>query len=287
MRKLFKKSAVIMAMILVFTSLCGYVYSTDHPKVYDDADLFTDEEEEMLEEMAIKYGEAVRLDLIVYTIDENQNKSVMQIADDFYDYNYFGYDDCDGSGAILLIDMYHRELWMTTAGLAQAYIDENTEDDILDEIQSWVKSGDYYEAAEAFIMGVNEAGEDFIGDSDNDKLLEEWYAGEYSEYDDIAEQLKPNFFTKFENPLLCLGIGLVAALIVVGIMLIRSKTRMTVGSRTYLRNGSLNFPVRNDVFIRTTTTKRVIQSNSGGSGGGSRSHRSSSGRSHGGGGRSF
>ncbi|MDE6698780.1 MAG: TPM domain-containing protein [Lachnospiraceae bacterium] len=287
MRNILKKSLGFIILITVFTGLCGY--TTEHDKVYDEAGLFSQSEISSLTDMAERYGNEVKLDLVVYTVDEYISKSVMETADDFYDDNNFGWDDCDGSGAILLIDMYKRELWLSCAGLAQAYVDEYTEDKILDNIEKYAADGDFYGAATAFMEGVYDAALDFRKDSDYKEILDNWYEGKYDTYDDIAsmvEPKEPNFFTSFKNPLLSMGIGAVCAGIVVGIMCIHSKTRMTVGSRTYI--GNQNFPVRQDNYIRTTTTSRVIQSSSGGSSGGSsHSHHSSSGRSHSGGGRHF
>lgn len=289
MKNIFKKSLSFMMLITIFMGLCGY--SPKHDKVYDEAGLFSESEIEKLTEMAEKYGNEVKLDLVIYTVDKYISKSAMETADDFYDDNYFGWDDCDGSGAILLIDMNKRELWLSCAGLAQAYVDEYTEDIILDDIQEYAIDGDFYGAAKAFIEGVYEAALDFRKDSDYKEVLDNWYAGEYDTYDDIAvmvEPKEPNFFTYFKNPLLSMGIGFVCAAIIVGIMCIHSKTKMSVGSRTYIENQ--RFPVRQDNFIRTTTTSRVIQSSGGGGSShssSSHSHHSSSGRSHSGGGRHF
>ena len=290
MRKLMKKISLLMMLLVTFLSVCGYAYSTNHQKVYDEAGLFTKDEIESIEEMAKKYGDEVQMDLVIYTVDTDKNKSAMQIADDFYDNNNFGYEDCDGSGGLLLIDMYQREIYISFAGLGEAYVDEYTEDDILDVLQEDAHDGEYYDAAVHFIKLVNEAAKDFRSDDDYKEVLENWYNDEYSSYDDIAAMVKPkepNFFTTFKNPLVTLGIAGAIALIVVLIMLYQSKTRMTVGSRTYLAENSLSFPIRSDRFVNKTTTSRTIQTSSSSSGGSSHSHHSSSGRSHSGGGRSF
>lgn len=175
------------------------------------------------------------------------------------------------------------------SGLGIAYIDENTENDILDVLQDDAKAGNYYEAAVHFVKLVNEAATEFRNNDDYKEVLENWYNGEYSTYDDIAamvEPKEPTVFTTFKNPLFTVGVAGVIAIIVVLVMLYQAKTRMTVDSRTYLAQNSLRFPVRNDRFINKTTTSRTIESSSSSSGG-SHSHHSSSGRSHSGGGRSF
>lgn len=289
MRKLMKKISLLTAMLVVFISVCGYAYSTNHKKVYDEAELFTESEIANIEKLAKQYGDEVQMDLVVYTINTNEHKTAREIADDFYDENKFGWEDCDGSGGLLLIDMYQREIYISFAGLGIAYIDENTENDILDVLQDDAKAGNYYEAAVHFVKLVNEAATEFRDNDDYKEVLENWYNGEYSTYDDIAamvEPKEPTFFSYFKNPLYSFGAAGVIAIIVVLVMLYQAKTRMTVDSRTYLAQNSLRFPVRNDRFINKTTTSRTIESSSSSSGG-SHSHHSSSGRSHSGGGRSF
>lgn len=289
MRKLFRKTGLLIMLLTAFVSICGYAYSTDHPKVYDEAGLFLESEVEELEELAKKYGDAVQMDLIVYTVCTNEHKSAREIADDFYDENYFGYEDCDGSGGLLLIDMYQREIYISFAGLGQAYVDEDTENDILDVLQEDAHNSYYYEAAEDFIKLVYQAAIVFRNNDEYAEVLENWYNDEYSTYDDIAklvEPKKPTVFTYLRNPLITCTTAAILAAIVVGVMLYKSATRMSVGSRTYLEENSLRFPVKNDRFITKKTTTRIIESSSSGGGGG-HSHRSSSGRSHSGGGRKF
>lgn len=286
MRKLYNKLLVIMVMMLAFVAFCGY--SDKHKKVYDEAEIYSEAEVKALEELAKTKGESVKLDLVIFTEDTIDVPDPMVAADDFYDENNFGYDDCDGSGAVLYINMYTRKLWLSCAGLAQAYVDEDTENEILDDIQECMMDDDYYEAAVAYINGVTNAAIKFQNNSEYDELLDNWYSGEYDTYDDIADIVfKPEtVFTKFKNPLLSIGIGVGLGLIVILIMVVSQKSSSGANERTYLKKGSLNFPISNDNFVRTATTSRVIQSSSSGGGGG-HSHHSSSGRSHSGGGRSF
>ena len=277
MRK-FKKSIICLIMaISMFASLCGFVY--DHNKVYDDAELFTNAQRRDLEDLAWECGEMDKLDIVIYTTDGGYGiPDDAEIAgEQFFDDHNFGYDDVEGSGVILTINMNDRSIGFSCTGIAQAMIQESDEDRIIDGLIDRAGDGDYYEAAKYFIKSVHECAEEFK--DDYEEIYENWYEGKYAGYYAIAKDVEPNFFTNFKNPLITFLIAGVIALIVVLFMCIGSKTKMTVTSRTYMKNGKML--VQRDVFINKTTTSRTIQSNSSGSrGGGGHSHRSSSGRSH-------
>ena len=70
-------------------------------KIYDFADLLTDEEEKNIYELESKYIKENNLDLVVVTLNNNPylEDSTASYAKDFYTYN-----DFDDNGIILLID---------------------------------------------------------------------------------------------------------------------------------------------------------------------------------------
>lgn len=305
MRKnLFKKLALLSTFVVTSMLMSGYKeaegdgnpddWDIDNTQfVYDYADVFTSSEELELQEMCEKTGKELGLDLVIVAAKDLGGMHEMNYADDFYDYG--GYSE---SGVLYLIDLDHDGIWVSTAGLAMVYIDDYDVETILDEVWVGFEKYDYYRSAEDFVDIVEEIVGDRKDDSDFEELEELWDEGGYDDYDDffavyqdeIYDAYEDNFFTAFKNPLTCMGIGAVVALIAVAIMCFSSSTKMTAGSRTYLRNGSFNILHKFDRFTHTTTTSHKVQSSSGGSsGGGSRghssSHRSSSGRSHGGGGR--
>lgn len=307
MKKKFGK-IVLLAFIIVI-SAGVYAYSPEHPKVFDDADIFTGAEIEGLTRIAKEYGEKYKLDFVVCTVDEDTGKSVRAYADDFYDNGNFGWDDCDGSGFLFLIDMYSREIYISTAGICILYVDDEDVEELLDDAYYYMnmKEAEYAKACEAVFEGVAKCAKDYINDSRHDQFIENWYSGKYDNWDEFYE----DNFTKggsyyyiyeetmgeegseakafFKSPVAIIVVPLVIALIVVSIMAYSRSTKMTVNGKTYLRPGSLNVIRHQDVYINTTTTSRKIESStsSGGGHSGGSSHRSSSGRSHGGGGRGF
>lgn len=304
MRKnIFKKIALLSSFVMTSMFMSGYtaVEGDGNPDqwdidssqfVYDYADVFTSDEELKLQEMCEETGKELGLDMVIVSASDLGGMNERDYADDFYDYG--GYSE---SGILYIIDLDHDGIWVSTSGLAMVYIDDYDVDTILDEVWVGFEAYDYYKSAEDFVDVVDDIVGERKNDSDFEELEELWYEGGYKDYDafvdafedKIYEAYEENFFTTFKNPLPALGVGAIVALIAVLIMCISSGTRMTAGSKTYLKSGSFNILHRFDRFTHTTTTSHKVNSSSGGSSGGSRghssSHRSSSGRSHGGGGR--
>ena len=119
-------------------------------KVYDYADLFTREEEELLYEDVSKFIEKYNMDMVIVTINKNPNLSAKKYADSFYDTNNFGVGT-QNDGILYLIDMDTRNIWITTTGSAiktyEMYIDS-----MLDNYcYKYITKEQYYESADAFV----------------------------------------------------------------------------------------------------------------------------------------
>lgn len=263
-------------------------YDDTESKVYDAADLFTEQEEQELQQFLVSTAKQIKLDLVIATIDYNRGKDSLSYASDFYDDNGFGYDyDC-GSGVIMLIDMDNREVAIYTAGVCRVYLDSRT-DDIIDDITPYLTNGEYMIAADCFIDEVRKLALEAMSDDDYEEAFEAWYSSDYSSisaqnefYDKYVPQ--ENFFTMFKNPLIDIAIAFVVAGVAVLIMRSSSKTKTTVNEKTYMQGGHINLRIRNDQFTHTTTSRVKIQTDNGGSGSGGHGggHVSSSGHSHGG-----
>ena len=282
--KRFKISAILIVFVMSMM-FCGYteVYNEYQSKVYDDAGLFTEYEIDELEEMCINSAMQTKLEVVVATINDSQGKSSMVYADDFYDDMGFGYDQ-GASGLILLMDMDNREIYISTAGIAIEYFNDNDIDNELDDLYDFMVSEDYYNAAVTFINDVN-SHVSYINNQYYDDV-ELWFEGDYTDYKEFEED---NHKSIFANPFIDLGIAIVVSTIIVICMTSKSKSGMTVNANTYINKNKLNIHSSMDTYLRTSVTKTKIQSSSGGGSGhsGGSHHRSSSGRSHGGGGRKF
>lgn len=113
--------------------------NTESPeeRVYDYADVLTDEEEELLREYIAVYEEQKAMDIVIVILDEDMedlmgmdwDEAMQEYAEDFYDDNKFGYDEPYGDGVLLLDNWYAGQAgsWITTAG---RLADEYTADDL-------------------------------------------------------------------------------------------------------------------------------------------------------------
>lgn len=106
-------------------------------RVYDYADVLTDEEEEMLREYIAVYEEQKAMDIVIVILNEDMeslmdmewDEAMEEYAEDFYDDNKFGYDEPYGDGVLLLDNWYEGQAgsWITTAG---RLADEYSQDDL-------------------------------------------------------------------------------------------------------------------------------------------------------------
>jgi uncharacterized protein len=231
------------------TQLYPYRDMIDKPRVYDGAEVFTPSEIRSLEEMYRAAGDKREMDFVIITSRGNLGKGPMAYADDFYDYN--GYAD---SGALFLIDVEERDMWVSTKGAAIDAIDRR-----LDRIQeasldAMSHRDDYYSAAVA--------------------VSKQFYAA-----------TGPLFGLPQIPPFIVLG--LILTVIIVFII----RARYARKDREPVIDPAGNMQAynehNNDVFVRSyvTRVRRSDDSDSGGGGGGT--HTSSSGSSHGGGGWKF
>lgn len=269
--KLLKKIAVFITAAVMCASMAYPAYAENSDKVVDMADLLTDSEEKDLEEVILevisKYGYGY--DIVAVTTNSTDGKTAEEYADDYYDYNGYGYDS-EYSGVILLIDMGDRAWHISTCGKGIKVFSDSDIDGIGEMIVPYMSDGDYASAVASFA---------FCAD-DNIKRYESGDAETVSERD-------------YGHILLVsvLG-GLLVALIVCLIMKSQLKTAVKqFGAGNYIRRGSLNVQYSRDIFLYRTVSRRKIETDSGGhgrsGGGGSSTHVSSSGRSHGGGGGHF
>ncbi len=273
-----KKHLMIIGLILCIIFTCSF---TENQKVYDDADLLTETEEQELQSACIETAKEKGVDIFVVTTDNTKGKSSMTYSDDFLDKKYLN-DEADKTSILLLINMQDREVWINTIGEAITYFTDVRIDRMLDEITPYLSSASYKAACDEFLyqvelyMGVEAVGDDYYY---NDGDLDDTIYYERSARDVFEDNLP-----------IYLIVAVIAGVIGAIVLVSGSSKGMTAGAFTYMDKNSVRVHKEKDQYIRTTTTKRKIETpsnNSGGGGGGSSTHTSSSGVSHGGGGRSF
>ena len=259
-----------------------YVKSSE--KVYDFADVLTEDEEDDLYLKIMEFKTEYNMDMVIVTIDKEYSDSEIEaFADDFFDYNDFGEytsgNSYDGILAIRNVNNYNRYYYISTSGMAQLYYAGSRVDDILDDMYDNMHYDNYYEG---FVDFINSAS--YIRSLGLPKKYEGCYVDNFGNlYDEDGNKI--NFARgKYVVPV---GPGLLVALIVsiIVIVILIGKNKMVrkaIKAAEYLNKDSIEITNREDRFISSHTSQYTVSSSSSSGGGG---HSGSSGFSHGGGGR--
>lgn len=259
-----KRLTVITAVFVIVSALLSG-FTPVLTGMFDQADLFTDEEEQNLIRQAEQAAAQTQTQVVFLTYEDAGGRSTEQYTDDFCDARIFGYENTDdGAFIILVIDLDNREIFIKTGGSAIRRVSDREIEQILDQVFAKLpEDGDsYYESALAFISAAANA------------LQSDEAAGK-EEGSPVASVIL--------RLLLSMLIGAAA----VGILLLGRKTGQKADAAVYLHT-TPRVVRQSDRFINTTVTKtRINTESSSGSHGGGSSHTSSGGRSYGGGGRKF
>ena len=230
-------------------------------KIYDFAELLTDEEEQTLYNKMQNFIEKYNMDIAIVTINKNPKYSSMAFADDFYDYNGVGIGS-EKSGLLFLIDMDKRVMWISTTGKAIKIYNDNRIDAILDYTYKKISKEDYNGCANEFIKYAEYFAKK--GESGGDYIY------------NVAEVIK-----------ISLGISGIVTCIYIIIGCLKHKKPTKKREANLYVTTPIKITENSDIFLDKHVSKIYISSSSSGSSGGSSTHTGSSGTTHGGGGRSF
>lgn len=239
------------------------------PLVVDTAGVLDPSLVETLNSKAEALSEKYKCEIAAVFVNTTGASSPQAYADDFYDYNGYGYGSGD-DGIILMVAAEDRSFAISTFGSAaysftdygQVYMDE--------KYVPYLRNNDWGGAANAYLDVCAE--------------LLEYEVRNGFPYDISYEEPESSVITGL---VFSLFIGFVLAFIPVGFM---KRKMLNVQKKhdaaDYLRPGSFDLTRRHDRFITSHVTRTPIPKNDnnsrGGGGGGSSFHISSSGRSHGG-----
>jgi len=241
-------------------------------RVYDQADLFSAQEEETLEGAIQTLTGRMNMDFVLLTTNYKEGKSQAAYADDFYDYNGFGFGS-ERDGMLFMIDMQDRDCYISTSGLMIDYLTDDRIAYILQEddgLWDLLSEGRYASASARVMDEVWEFYQEGIPQAPR-KTLSLWK---------ILASLAAGFFA---------GTGRVKS--------IESEYKMenarkiaATSAFAYTAASRFAFGDTADDLLTKHVTQRIIQTPrvTGGGGGsshsGSSTHTSSSGHTHGGGG---
>ena len=229
---------LLAVSILPFTTLAATSRLDDRANLLSSAE--KNRVEKTLDEISAKFN----VDIVIVTVNFISGFTADSYAENYYDSNGIG-TGTGKDGALLLVCMAEREYRILSNGMVGDAIDDDAIDSICDEIVDDLSDGDY---EEAFLTFAREC---------------DYY---------IDGHLNGFPFPALETLLICLGVGLVIALIVTCIMASRLKSvRQKQGAGEYTKPGSMQVTHASDLFLYRNVTRVKIQTNNtSGSSGGSR-----------------
>lgn len=252
------------------TLTTGNPYNTpvsDGSRLVDAADLLTDSEEAQILAKLDEISERQQFDIVIVTADTIDGKSPTAYADDFYDYNGYGYG-ANNDGCLLLVSMEDRDWWISTTGYGITALTDAGIDYIGEQFVSYLSDADYVNGFEKFADLV-------------DEFVTQAKTGEPYDVGNLPKSAKDTAI----GVLVAIGIALVIALIAVFKVKSNYKpVKFKSSASDYLVNGSFMLTGQYDNFVTSSVTQTKIESSSSG---GSSTHSGSSGTSHGGGGGKF
>ena len=242
-------------------------------RVVDMAELLSDSDKTALLSKLDEISERQKLDIVVLTVNTLDGKTPRDYADDFYDYNGYGFGE-NKDGILLLVSMEDRDWWISTTGYGITALTDAGIEYISKKFLSDLSDGDY---AQAFTTYAELC----------DQFITQAKTGE--PYD--TGNLPKEPFNVAWNILVAFVIGLVVAFVVTNIMKKQLKTvQLKSEANNYVKSNSMIVTENRDLFLYNQVSRRARPKetdNRSGSSGGSSTHTSSSGSSHGGGGGKF
>ena len=258
---------IILPLLLLAVLLPAFgIFASDAPdRLADNAELLTGSEQESVREKLDDVSEKYQCDVVVVTAVSLQGKTAEAYADDYFDYNGYGYGS-DRSGIMLLVAINERKWAFSPRGEA---------------IHSFTDDGLAYMEEEVL---------PYLSDDD--------YAGGFKKFASLCE----TFLKKAEDgtpyygdnmPKTALPLEVTGAVALGGIALGFGGTAIMKGqlksvrakdtATDYVRQGSFQLNRQADTYLYSRVTKvpRPKDTDRGG-GGHSSTHMGSSGASHGG-----
>lgn len=238
-------SLLLALMLFVTFAVTAYAAEAEEYFVIDDADILTDSEVNTLNKKLAELSSTYQAQIIILTVDSLEGEDIDTYLENTYDTLGFGYGQ-DHDGVLLLICTEPQKWRILSNGFADDAIDPDAIEKIGEAFKSDLSDGNYADVFDTFA----------------DKC--EYY---------LDGHINGFPFNTGKNLLICLGIGLVVALIVTGIWKNQLKSvRKQSAANAYVKAGTMQITQSGDFFMYRNVTKTQKQSSSSsGSSGSSRS----------------
>ncbi|MGB4610343.1 MAG: TPM domain-containing protein [Saccharofermentanales bacterium] len=237
------------------------------PRLIDNADLLTDSEEGKLLDKLDSISEQYKTDVVIVTVYSLEGKTATEFADDFFDYNGYGFRP-DRDGILFLISMEYRDWAISTHGSGIYAFTDAGQKYMTDQFLSYISDAKYAKGFEKFA-------------DLSEQFLKQAAKGKPYDYGNLPKKPLAWYWLPA-----AIGLGLIVAFSVVNGMKANLKSvRRRVGADDYVAANSFVLTDQRDLYLYSHVSRKVKpkqSSSGGGRGGGSRTHTSSSGSRHGG-----
>ncbi len=241
------KKVFTFICVLLICSLLSFTINAQSAAVIDDADVFTQEQEQSLTQRIEDIRTEYDFDVTLLTT----NDTGLQSLEDYLDFHPM--IDAQRDGIIFGMDLNMREYFTIGRNYGQFVVSDVALSTIDDKVVPFLSDGDYYLAYDVYL----DLTIDFLDAAESG----ESYSGPPIESTDLA----------LAGIIGLIG-GLIIAFSVTGVMIYRMNTaRIKTHAADYVRQGSFTLSQNYDNFLYENTTRTArpkSNSNSGGRGGG-------------------
>lgn len=272
------KNRIAAAFLTLVFSISAIVFWTpavtakaadDMIRIADWAELLSESEEAELSDRLDEISERQKFDIVIVTLDSLEGADIVAYADDFFDYNGYGFGE-GKDGILFLISMEERDWCISTSGYGITAFTDAGQEYLSEKFLQYLSDGAYADAFQTFAEWC-------------DDYITQARAGTPYDVDNIP--VEP--FSPLGALIIAVVVGFVVSFIVTGIMRLSLHSVFSEpAADSYMKKDSLRLTKNYDLFLyknvtRTEKPKETSTSTSGSSGG-STTHVSSSGNTHGG-----
>ena len=233
------------------------------PRLVDEAELLTDDEESSLADKLDAVSDKWQCDVTIVTVDSLGSKTATEFADDYFDYNGYGYGNND-DGIMLVISMENRDWAITTHAFGIEAFTDAGQEFIMNKVIPPLGNESYYEAFSIFADQC-------------DDFLEKARAGEPYDSHNLPKESHAKLYILWIIPCLIAGAILAFVLTIKEKKSLKSVMKKA-GAGEYI--GKVEINEKHDKFLYRNLDKVLIHDDDDDSG--SSTHVSSSGETHGG-----
>lgn len=248
-----KLKYILLLFVLFFWQSFSISALDTSQKLYDNADIFTDIEEQQIKNKIDDYIDEHNMDLVIVTTSINTYSNTERYLENFYQSNNFGISS-KKSGTIMAIDLDNKMYEFISYGEMQRYLDDTRIDEVYDYVDQMYNANnkDYYVLSTSFIDRLDYYVDLGIPNSNKNTYVS----------DDGIMHIKKTFpWFKVSE------IAIIISTIIVLITAHKSKMiKKASNASFYVVQNSVNITNRSDRFV-TTHTSRVSKSSSSSSGG--------------------